>query len=90
MKPNSEAQAVAEDRERVGATIREFREMRGLKPDECASLIPISRSHLANIEAGRRPVTRVLVARIAEVLNVRQAAIVPAGYFADVNERVSA
>lgn len=60
--------------------------MRGYKPDEAANEIGISRPHLANIEAGRRPITRVLLARFAAVYNVRQASIVPAGYFDDEDQ----
>ncbi len=70
------------ERERVGATIKEFREARGFKPDEFASQVDISRPYLANIEAGRKPLTKVLLARIALALNVRQIAIVREGYFA--------
>lgn len=57
--------------------------MRGLKADELANLVGISRPYLANIEAGRKPLTRILLAKLAAELNVRQASIVPAGYFAD-------
>lgn len=90
MARNPAPQSVIEERIRVGATIREFREMRGLKAEECAQKVGISRPYLANIEAGRKPLTRVLLARLAEVLNVRQAAVVPAGYFADDTEQVPA
>ncbi len=71
------------ERDRVGATIKEFREARGMKPDEFANQVDISRPYLANIEAGRKPLTKVLLSRMAAVLNVRQAAIVRAGYFVD-------
>lgn len=57
---------------RVGSTIRDFREARGLKADELASKVLISRSYLANIEAGRKRLTPVLAARIAAALHVRQ------------------
>ena len=70
------------ERERIGATIRQVREMRGFKPDEFASEIDISRPYLANIEAGRKPLTEVLLGRIAKVLDVRQVVIVREGYFA--------
>lgn len=83
MTPNKLTETEASDRQRVGATIREFREMRGLKADQLANLVKISRPYLANIEAGRKPLTRVLLARISAALNVRQASIVPAGYFVD-------
>lgn len=57
---------------RVGSTLKDLREARGLKPDELASKVDISRSYLANIEAGRKRLTPVLAARIAAVLHVRQ------------------
>lgn len=69
---------------RTGATIREFREMRGLKPDEMANALTISRSYLANIEAGRKKLQPELAARVAEVLAVRQIAILRPDQFADV------
>lgn len=61
--------------QRVGSTIRDFREARGLKADELANACHISRSYLANIEAGRKRLTPVLAARIARVLDVRQISI---------------
>jgi transcriptional regulator with XRE-family HTH domain len=81
MTPKTIPESALQERVRVGATIREFRELRGFRPDELASRVGISRSYLANIEAGRKPLTRVLLAKLAAELNVRQAAIVPAGYF---------
>lgn len=78
-KPLSEADQA--ERDRIGATIRQIREMRGFKPDEFASKINISRPYLANIEAGRKPLTEILLARIAKELSVRQIVIVREGYF---------
>lgn len=63
------------DAERVGATLRTMRELRGFKPDEFASEIGISRSHLTNIEQGRKKLSNVLLARSAEVLQVSQISI---------------
>lgn len=60
---------------RVGSTIREFREMRGLKADELANKLLISRSYLANIEAGRKRLQPELAAKIAQALAVRQISI---------------
>jgi transcriptional regulator with XRE-family HTH domain len=60
---------------RIGATLRTFREIRGFKPDEFASSINISRPYLANIEAGRKKLTDVLLARAAARLQVEQIAI---------------
>lgn len=60
---------------RVGATIREMREMRGLKCDELANKVLVSRSYLANIEAGRKRLQPELAAKIAHTLAVRQISI---------------
>jgi len=60
---------------RVGSTIREFRELRGLKADELANAVEISRPYLANIEAGRKRLTPELAAKIAQHLCVRQISI---------------
>lgn len=63
------------EQERVGETLRTLRELRGFGPDAFASQIGISRPHLANIEAGRRKLNNVLLARAAEKLQVPQIAI---------------
>lgn len=60
---------------RIGATLRTLRELRGFKPDPFASGIGISRPYLANIEAGRKKLTNVLLARAADKLQVEQIAI---------------
>lgn len=60
---------------RIGATLRTIRELRGFKPDPFASSIGISRPYLANIEAGRKKLTNVLLARAAAKLEVEQVAI---------------
>lgn len=70
-------------RERVGSTIRDYREARGYRPDEFANAVGISRSYLSNIEAGRKPLTKVLLAKMATALNVRQMSIVHPGYWED-------
>lgn len=64
-----------QDWERVGETLRSLRETRGFKPDEFASQIGISRPYLANIEAGRKKLTNVLLAKAAQALRVEQLAI---------------
>ena len=69
------------ERERIGATIKTYRELRGFTPDEFANEVGISRPYLANIEAGRKPLTEILLARAAKVLDVRQVAIVRDGYY---------
>lgn len=63
------------DQDRVGATLRTMRELRGFKPDQFASAIGISRPYLANIEAGRRPLSNILLARAAAALQIEQIAI---------------
>lgn len=68
---------------RQGSTVREFRELRGLKPDEAANKLGISRSYLANIEAGRKRLTPELAAKIASLLVVRQISILRPDEFPD-------
>lgn len=63
------------DHEREGATLRALRELRGFKPDQFASLMKISRPYLANMEAGRKPIGNVHLARFAKALGVEQIAI---------------
>lgn len=84
--PRNTAQVTRRDEQaRIGATLRSFREKCGLKPDEAANQVPISRSYLVNIEAGRKALTPILCARFSAIYNVPQAALVPEGYFvADV------
>lgn len=64
--------------ERVGATLRLARELRGLKPDELANRLQISRTYLANIEAGRKKLTPVLLAKACTVLDIPQISIIDA------------
>lgn len=64
-----------EEMERIGATLRGFREMRGFTPDEFANQLRISRPYLANIEAGRKRLTPVLLSRASTALKIRQIAI---------------
>lgn len=72
------------ERERIGATLKQLRELRGFKPDEFANEIRISRPYLANIEAGRKPLTEILLARSAKALGVAQITIVREGYYEPV------
>lgn len=81
MPANKVQESEVAERARVGATIRTIRELRGFTPDEFANEIGISRPYLANIEAGRKPLTQILLARIASKLDVRQVAIARDGYF---------
>lgn len=69
------------ERRRQGSTVRAIREMRGLDVEQLAQALRISRPYMVNLEAGRKPLTPVLVAKIAEALAVPQIAIVREGYF---------
>ena len=62
--------------QRMGATIREMRTMRGLTQDQLANAALVSRAYLANIEAGRKRASGRVVARIAAALAVSQMAII--------------
>lgn len=75
------APAERAERERIGATIRQYREMRGFKIDHFATEIHVSRPYMANIEAGRKPLTEILLARISAALDVKPIAIVREDYF---------
>jgi transcriptional regulator with XRE-family HTH domain len=60
---------------RLGATCRAFRIKRGLKVGEAATALTISYAYLSNIEAGRKPLTAVLLARMASLYGVPEIAI---------------
>lgn len=79
--PAKNAQGELDERARIGATIRQLREMRGYRPTQLALELGISRPYLANIEAGRKPLTPILLARLADALKVPQIAIVRPGHF---------
>lgn len=72
MPPKTITETEQRERQRVGATLRRIRNLRGWKPDEFANKIGVSRSYLANIEAGRKPLTDVLLARAATALDCDQ------------------
>lgn len=76
MSSSKVPQALDPERVRQGATLKTFRELRGLKVSELANAVPMSYSYLSNIEAGRKPLTPQLVARFAALLDVRQIALV--------------
>lgn len=71
------AKALDPDRVRVGATLRALREKSGLRLGDMANAFkpPISYSYLSNIEAGRKPLTPILLAQAARLLDVPQVAI---------------
>lgn len=66
---------------RIGATLRAIREARGARVGELAKLLDISHSYLSNIEAGRKPLTPALTARVAQLLSVKPIALVRPDYF---------
>lgn len=72
------------ERVRIGETLRNFREKSGYRVDQFATELGISRPYYSNIEAGRKPLTKVLLARAAKALDVPQIAIVRPDHFKDV------
>lgn len=60
---------------RVGATIKQMREMRGMTQEELARSSLLSRPYLANIETGRKRPSQKAVAKIAAALQVPQISI---------------
>lgn len=71
----------AQERTRVGATVRELREARHVTLDELARVVGISRPYLSNIEAGRKPLNPSLLGKIADALAVRPISIIRPDYF---------
>lgn len=71
---------------RVGATLKAFRELRGIKLGEFANKLRISYAYLSNIEAGRKRLTPVLAAKAAHLLDVRQIALVRPDHFGEQAE----
>lgn len=65
----------AEERKRVGATVRALRQARGATIEQFAHRVGISRPLLANIEAGRRNLKAEKLPIFAEALGVPQIAI---------------
>ncbi len=61
---------------RVGATIRQMREMRGMTQEQLSQASMLSRTYVANVEAGRKRLSQKAVARIAEALHVPQISII--------------
>ncbi len=72
MAPKTLTEAEQKERQRVGATLRRIRELRGFKLGEFATANHVSYSYLSNIEAGRKPLTDVMLARFAQTLDVEQ------------------
>jgi transcriptional regulator with XRE-family HTH domain len=68
--------------QRIGATLRAIREIRGMTVEQLATReLGIAPSHLRNIENGRRSLTAEHLAKAAKVLDVPQIALVREGYF---------
>jgi transcriptional regulator with XRE-family HTH domain len=72
MTPKTVSSEEQRERQRVGATLRRIRTLRGWKLGTFATEIGISYSYLANIEAGRKALPDHLLARAAKVLDVEQ------------------
>lgn len=72
MSPKTVTEAEHKERQRVGATLRRIRNLRGWKLGEFATKLDISYAYLSNIEAGRKPLPDHLLARAARVLEVDQ------------------
>ena len=52
----------------VGAAVRAQRDLRGLKQEDLAQIVGLSRASVANIEGGRQAVPIHMLAEIAEAL----------------------
>ena len=63
------------ERQRVGATLRLTRRREGWELGTFAAKLDISYSYLSNIEAGRKPLTDILLARAAKILDCDPIAI---------------
>ena len=75
MSPKNTTEIERDERIRVGATLRTLRKTRGWDLGQFANELGISYSYLSNIEAGRKPLTDILLARAARLLDVEQVAI---------------
>jgi transcriptional regulator with XRE-family HTH domain len=75
MPPKNVTAAELAERQRVGATLKTFRRKSGWELGPFATELGISYSYLSNIEAGRKPLTDILLARAARLLDVEQIAI---------------
>lgn len=61
----------SEDRERIGAKIRQLRENKGIEAKQLASLANIDAANLSRIEQGKYSVGLDILTRIAHVLGVK-------------------
>lgn len=85
MSTSRVARQLDPERVRTGATIRALREKSGLKLGEAANALVVSYAYLSNIEAGRKPLTPVLLAKVAELYAVPQIAISRPDLFAEAS-----
>jgi transcriptional regulator with XRE-family HTH domain len=61
----------------LGKRIREARERAGVKQDQLAQAVGLSRTSITNIERGRQGVQAYLLTRIADVLGQHAAELLP-------------
>lgn len=85
----TDTRAPRAERERIGATLRTIRELRGYTPDELAREMGISRPYLSNIEAGRKNLTARLLVKACEALAVPQKSLIREGYLPDSEEPIA-
>lgn len=74
----------------LGARIRKARERVGVKQEQLAQAVGLSRTSITNIERGRQGVQAYLLARVAEVLGRPAAELLPlpAAEPSEVSEKV--
>lgn len=73
----TEAEQEAEYSQRIGARIAEHRRAAGMTQTEFAARLGVSHSRISDIERGRGRVTVFTLARIAAVLGIEPAELVP-------------
>ena len=61
---------------RIGATISQMRQMRGMTQEQLANRALLSRPYVANVEAGRAKPSTKAIARIADALVVPQISLI--------------
>ena len=83
MSTTRAAKALNPEDVRIGQTLRALREKSGLGLTQASHAIDKSYSYLSNIEAGRKRLTPILLARLAALYGVPQAAIARPDLFAD-------
>lgn len=69
------APVVNAENERVGATLAQFRMMRGFSQESFGTELGISRPYISLIEKGRKRLTNELLDRAADLLEVNPLAI---------------